>query len=115
MSFAAAVRAQLEEQRKADPEMKVFGSASHRYRLNPTLSEADVQSFETKYDIELPSDFREFVTQVGNGGAGPFYGLFQLGLFDATGRRAPTVGRKRWHRRCVSQALPSQRELEPPR
>ncbi len=85
MSFAATVLAQLEQLRSADPNTQVFGAQSHGYALNPPLPEAEVQRFEHKHSIELPADFREFLTNVGNGGAGPFYGVCVLGLFDAAG------------------------------
>jgi hypothetical protein len=51
----------------------------HRYLLNPPLSEEEVARFEDEHRIALPSDFRAFVTRLGNGGAGPGYGVFKLG------------------------------------
>lgn len=66
-----------------DKKYKVFGSCSHRYVLSAPLSEADVHGFEEKYRFALPDQYRRFVTGVGNGGAGPFYGLFPLGKNDA--------------------------------
>ncbi len=66
----------------ADARAPVFGAESHRFRLNPCLPEQDVVAFEERYGIRLPADYREFVTSVGNGGAGPYYGLFPLGCWD---------------------------------
>ena len=70
----------LAKLRKAQPS--VFGSEFHRFRLNPVLSETAVSQFEAKHTIKLPGDYRRFVTNVANGGAGPFYGIFPLGEMD---------------------------------
>lgn len=32
--------------------------------------------------MTLPGDFRTFLAAIGNGGAGPFYGVFPLGKVD---------------------------------
>jgi hypothetical protein len=60
----------------------VFGTDFHGFRLNPALSEADIVAFERTHHVAIPGDFREFLTQIGNGGAGPFYGIFPLGKGD---------------------------------
>lgn len=51
----------------------------HRYRLEAPLAVDEVADFERKYGITLPEDYRQFLTQLGNGGAGPDYGIFPLG------------------------------------
>ncbi|WP_193195975.1 SMI1/KNR4 family protein [Nostoc sp. MG11] len=61
-----------------DATFQVFGSELHQYQLNSCLSDTDIQKFESKYDITLPSDYRNFLLEVGNGGAGPGYGLYRL-------------------------------------
>jgi hypothetical protein len=63
-------------------QCRVFGGDTHGFRLNARLSEADVASFERTHHVVLPSDFRGFLTAVGDGGAGPFYGIFPLGKVD---------------------------------
>ena len=54
--------------------------ASRGPALNPVASEADVRSFETRHGVTLPSDYRLFITTLGNGGPGPAaYGVLPLG------------------------------------
>ncbi|MFT3879321.1 MAG: SMI1/KNR4 family protein [Gemmatales bacterium] len=55
-----------------------FGAEEHCFRLEPVLTGLQVADFEAQYHIQLPSEYREFIMQVGNGGAGPAYGLFPL-------------------------------------
>ena len=65
-------------------EMKadIFGANGHGFQMNPALQESEAASFERDHKIALPPDYRQFLTCVGNGGAGPFYGVFPLGLMD---------------------------------
>jgi hypothetical protein len=64
--------------RQVDPHCLLFGAEGHRYRLNPCLRQVEVQSFEREHGIELPRGYREFITEIGDGGAGPYYGLSSL-------------------------------------
>ena len=49
-------------------------------RLNPPLSERAIETFEAKHQVVLPSAYRVFLLQIGNGGDGPpDFGLQQLG------------------------------------
>lgn len=61
-----------------DATFEVFGSESHQYQFKPCLSNKDIQTFESRYNIRLPSEYRNFLLEVGNGGAGPGYGLSGL-------------------------------------
>ena len=63
----------------SDKHGDVLGSEVHRYQLNPCISEAKLQAFEQKYQMTLPGDYRNFLLSIGNGGAGPGYGLFGIG------------------------------------
>lgn len=58
--------------------LKCFGSDHHHFRLSPCLSESAISKFEAEHRIRLPEDYREFLLMVGNGGAGPYYGLLPL-------------------------------------
>lgn len=78
IDLAADLAALLERLRVADPKLRVFGSDNHKYRVGPVLSEADLSAFEAAHGIVLPDDYRCFLKMVGNGGAGPYYGMFPL-------------------------------------
>src|SRR5437868_2739639 len=64
--------------READRDRVVFGANGHEYRLRPCLDEEKVGEFERRYSLRLPDDYRRFLMQVGNGGAGPYYGIHGL-------------------------------------
>jgi hypothetical protein len=72
----------LERVREHGPGLGMFGEESHRYKLNRPLKEKEVQDFEREHSVRLPADYREFLTRVGNGGAGPYYGIFKFGEMD---------------------------------
>ena len=55
-----------------------FGAEVHEFRMNPPLSEQDLLAFEAEHGILLPEDYRAFLQCIGNGGAGPFYGILPL-------------------------------------
>src|SRR6185436_1357225 len=76
------MKADLGRARRRGPRLGVFGERAHAYRMHPALSEVDLAAFESRYRVRLPADYREFLQRVGNGGAGPAYGLFMLGEID---------------------------------
>lgn len=79
----------------AKAKLRVFGSDSHLFELNPPLSLERIVGFERGHGIRLPADYRSFLLKVGNGGAGPFYGLFPLGFMDGSSGLTVTA----WHER----------------
>jgi len=62
--------------------LQVFGADSHCFELNPPLASKAVDEFELRHGIGLPVDYRRFLLEVGDGGAGPSYGVFPLGFMD---------------------------------
>jgi hypothetical protein len=66
-----------------DVSRSVFYSEVHDYKLQPPIDKKLVFDFESATNIILPLDYRYFITEIGNGGAGPNYGLypFQLDRF----------------------------------
>jgi hypothetical protein len=87
--FARKILEGVERLRRTDRGLLVFGASGHRYRFNARATEKELVSFERCWSIELPPDYREFLLAVGNGGAGPFYGIFRLGEWDGAGDGEP--------------------------
>ncbi|WP_406698028.1 SMI1/KNR4 family protein [Singulisphaera sp. Ch08] len=67
---------------RRDQRRKVFGAASHQYKLNPPLPVSVIEAFEERHGVSLPEDYRLFMTEIGNGGAGPYYGILPFGKDD---------------------------------
>jgi SMI1 / KNR4 family (SUKH-1) len=65
--------------KNTDKDLTLFGSSHHQYKLNEIISTEEITKFEQQYGITLPKDYVGFVTTLGNGGAGPYYGLEPFG------------------------------------
>jgi len=85
----AGVRARLAQLAACDPEFKRFGAEHHRYVLGAPLAEESVAAFEERHAVRLPDAYRRFLTEVGDGGAGPYCGLLPLDRTDRCGEDAP--------------------------
>lgn len=72
------IRLRLVLRRLLDPALIVFGADEHRYRLNPRITTDQLRDFEALHGVTLPDDYRQFLLEAGNGGAGPYYGLMSL-------------------------------------
>ena len=80
------IKNKLKRAKEYDQDFKVFGADSHRYFINPPIPSKEIKRFEEEYDIILPSCYKAFLLEIGNGGssfldsaAGPYYGIFPLG------------------------------------
>jgi hypothetical protein len=78
----------LKRLRRKDWLRRAFGARSHGYRWGTVLP-APLLAARGGDGDELPTDFRRFVTEVGNGGAGPFYGWgpFEPSLLNGVVRK----------------------------
>jgi len=72
------IREKLDLLRKRDVGLTVFGAADHCYELVPPLTESEAEEVESQFGVRFPKEYRQFLLEVGAGGAGPFYGLFPL-------------------------------------
>lgn len=84
-----AIRSKLSDLRRLDADRKLFGADQHHYTSNPVVSEATLAAFESQFGVVLPVEYRRFLREVGNGGAGPYYGVEPLenGLFADLDRK----------------------------
>jgi hypothetical protein len=76
----ARIADKLAALRRADPGLEVYGASTHRYHLNPPLSEREVLAFEARARVTVPNEYRAYLLEFANGGAGPDNGVFPLDL-----------------------------------
>lgn len=61
-----------------DADRERFGAHGHQYRLAAPVGEDKIQAFELQYGVRLPEEYRNFLLLAGDGGAGPYCGLYGL-------------------------------------
>lgn len=59
-----------------------LGIEKHQFNFKPVATEEQVLAFERQHGIQLPEGYRQFLLEIGNGGAGPYYGIYPLNLWD---------------------------------
>jgi hypothetical protein len=79
MLEAALGRIAKKVRRARERDARPFGAESGGIPpLNPPLVEDEVAAIEARLGVMLPEEYRGFITRMGDGGAGPAYGLFPL-------------------------------------
>ena len=78
----STVLRRLSDLDRQDRRRRVFGADSQEYRLKPPLPVSVIQAFEDRHGVSLPEDYRLFLTEIGNGGVGPYSGLLPFGKDD---------------------------------
>jgi SMI1 / KNR4 family (SUKH-1) len=61
---------------------RFFGADRHNFNLYPTLNVDRIDEWEAKYKTKLPLEYRSFLMEIGNGGAGPYHGMLSLADVD---------------------------------
>ncbi|HVH99421.1 MAG TPA: SMI1/KNR4 family protein, partial [Enhygromyxa sp.] len=107
MGFVEQARAGLAELARRDRKYEVFGAGSHRYQLERPVRKDRLRRFEARWGFECPADYRAFLLELGDGGAGPGYGVFPLGKIDGSGTEL--VAWRKW-KLDPSAAFPHQRK-----
>ena len=84
------IRVSLSRLHSARPD--VFGADEHRFipSTRPSLK-PPAAAFESEHNVQLPVEHRHFLTTIGNGGAGPFYGVSPFGMMDVGFGRASWI------------------------
>ena len=72
------IKEKLKKLKELDKKLTVFGASSHLYNLKEPLEPDMVLQFEEENSITLPQDYKEFLTYLGDGGAGRGYCMMSL-------------------------------------
>jgi len=72
------IKNKIIELKKLDRRYSTFGSNRHKYELNKPKTEVEIKKFERVNNVSLPTEYRNFIKAIGNGGAGPYYGLEKI-------------------------------------
>ena len=84
----AALVDKLERLRVRDRRRSAFGASDHQYRLGEKVPLKVLTTLERKLKVTFPDEYRAWLLAVGEGGAGPGYGLIPL---EIAARRGPTA------------------------
>lgn len=85
------VRALVARLRAADPSRSIFGANGHHFEFRARIKERDLVAWERRHRVDLPSDYRAYLLELGNGGAGPYYGIHPLGMWDGDRRELEPI------------------------
>jgi len=69
------IRNKIRELHAVDRQLQAFGAHAHGYELRTRLRSSDIRKTEARIGVALPEALRQFYLDLGNGVAGPFYGL----------------------------------------
>ena len=72
------IKNKLEKAMRKDTAFSVFGASSHKYRIYEKLTAKELADWQAKNQVTLPEPYTQFLTRVGNGGAGPYYGIYSI-------------------------------------
>lgn len=72
----ARIRQKVLQAAQAESSGSVFGASSHQYRMNEPLTLKQLGRLEAEWEVTLPDPFAAFLVGVGDGGAGPYYGIY---------------------------------------
>jgi hypothetical protein len=89
---SSEIRDRVAQLRAAGVVHSIFGANGHRFELAPPIEVNALIAWEREHGVELPADYRDYLVALGNGGAGPSYGIFPLGMWDGLGGELVPIG-----------------------
>lgn len=112
------IKLKLKKAARVDSSRAVFGASSHKYALHNTATAQDIGKWEAAHGVKLPEDYAFFLTRLGNGGAGPYYGIYSLDKATSYSEREalaspcvlhPKMAKDEWNR--LAEPLISDRDV----
>lgn len=84
MSAIERIKEKLTQLRQSDTKLWVTGANMHKYQLSPPLSEEAIANWEARAEVKLPEEYRLFLRELGEGPAGPGFGMPKLTEMNLT-------------------------------
>ncbi|MDE5584002.1 MAG: SMI1/KNR4 family protein [Ruminococcus sp.] len=78
MDYISEIKILAQEGLRRDSMYKIFGANHHKWQFAKPANKRTIQKFEKNMKITLPQSFVRYLTELGNGGAGPDYGIYSL-------------------------------------
>jgi hypothetical protein len=84
MSAIERIKEKLTQLRQSDTKLWVTDANMHKYQLSPPLSEEVIANWEARAQVKLPEEYRLFLRELGEGPAGPGFGMRKLTEMNLT-------------------------------
>lgn len=78
MSLIKEIKSKFDELKAKDKNLSLFGARDHNYEFGPKLNIDNIKEVESSNGIQLPTDYKEFLIELGDGGVGKSYGFYNL-------------------------------------
>ena len=78
MDFIAEMKLLAQEGLRRDPNYQIFGARSHHWQFGKPADMQEIRAFEKEMHISLLEPLVRYLTELGDGGAGPDYGIYSL-------------------------------------
>lgn len=78
MDYISEIKVLAQEGLRQDPTYKIFGANHHNWKFGEPADMQKIHDFEKDMKITLPEALVRYLTELGDGGAGPDYGIYSL-------------------------------------
>ena len=78
MDYISEIKALAQKCLRCDPTYKIFGANQHKWKFAEPTDMKKIHDFENDMKISLPEALVRYLTELGDGGAGPDYGIYSL-------------------------------------
>lgn len=78
MDYISEIKVLAQKGLRRDPTYRIFGADRHRWQFAEPTDMREIRNFEKNMKITLPKALVRYLTELGNGGAGPDYGIYSL-------------------------------------
>lgn len=78
MDYISEIKALAQEGLRCDPKYEIFGARIHKWQFGEPADIQKIYDFQNDMKITIPEALVRYLTELGDGGAGPDYGIYSL-------------------------------------